>query len=190
MARFSRRTIAKCLFLSLTSLIAFFGFLVALGQALPPPLSRDELTARSDLIIEGRVTKVWQYQQWLAYLKEGGLGAEGAMMLKEVPATEEGMLHLIRNFPYKNMPNVQVAIDGIFLAEISVEKRFKGPAEKVIFIPFVRFHFLDERRLVGPWTEPSYHAGERLKMYLRKTGPFFESTYWNAVRPLEMRNHH
>ncbi len=153
--------------------------------ALPPPLSLEELAGRSDLVIEGRVTRVWPYPQWLAYVKEGGLGTRGKALLQEAPPTEEGMLGLIRNFPYKSLPGVQVSVEGVYLAQVQVEQTLKGQADKVIFIPFVRFHFLTDRRLEGPWTERQYQVGEYLKLYLRQNGPFFESTWWNAVRPVK-----
>ena len=187
MALFSSRAISKWLLAHIAALLTLFGFSLSAAQALPPPLSTEELAARSDLVIEGRITRVWFYPQWLTYLKEGGLGTRGMIMLKEAPATEEGMLPLIRNFPYKSLQRVQVAVDSIHLAEVDVKKSLKGQAEKVIFIPFLRYHFLNDRRLEGPWAERTYHEGERLKMYLRKNGPFFESTYWNAIRPLDTK---
>lgn len=187
MTLFSSRAIPKWLLPHIAALLTFLGFSLSAAQALPPPFSPEELTARSDLVIEGRVTKVWLYPQWLTYLKEGGLGTRGMTMLKEAPATEEGILQLIRNFPYKSLQRVQVAVDSVHLAEVHIEKTIKGQAEKVIFIPFLRYHFLNDRRLEGPWTERTYHEGERLKMYLRKNGPFFESTYWNAVRSLDTK---
>ena len=187
MALFSSRAIPKWLLPHIATLLTFLGFSLSAAQALPPPFSPEELTARSDLVIEGRVTKVWLYPQWLTYLKEGGLGTTGMTILKEVPATEEGMLHLIRNFPYKSLQGVQVEVDVIHLAEVHMEKSLKGQAAKVIFIPFLRYHFLNGFLPAGPWTERTYHEGERRKMYLRKNGPFFESTYWNAVRPLDTK---
>lgn len=153
------------------------------ARALPPPLSPTELTARSDLIIQGRVTKIWRYPQWVAYLKDGGLGTSGKALLEEAPATDEGLLRLIRNFPYKSRPGV--AIDGIYLAQVLVEQTLKGPRTGVIFIPFVRFHFLAGGQVEGPWNERQYQVGEHLKMYLRHSGPFYESTWWNAVRSLD-----
>jgi hypothetical protein len=155
------------------------------ARALPPPLNPAELSAKSDLVIEGRVAKVWLYSRWLTYLKEGGMGPAGKALLQQAPATDQAMLTLIRNFPYKSWPGLPVAVDGINLAEVKVEKTLKGQAIKVIFIPFIRFHFLTERRLEGPWTEHHYRAGEHLKMHLRQNGPFFESTWWNSVRPLD-----
>ena len=157
------------------------------AHALPPPLSLEELAVRSDLVIEGRVTKVWLYPQWLTYLKKGGLGTRGMTLLKEAPATAEGMLQLIHNFPYKSLPDAQVAVDGVYLAEVQVERTIKGQPAGVIFIPFLRYHFLTDRHLEGPWTERTYLEGEHLKMYLRQNGPFFESTHWNAVRPLNTK---
>lgn len=157
------------------------------ARALPPPLSLEELAVQSDLVIEGRVAKVWLYPQWLTYLKKGGLGTRGITLLKEAPATEEGMLQLIHNFPYKFLPSAQVAVDAVYLAEVQVERTVKGQTAGVIFIPFLRYHFLNDRRLEGPWTERTYLEGEHLKMYLRQNGPFFESTYWNAVRPLNTK---
>jgi hypothetical protein len=66
-----------------------------------------------------------------------------------------------------------------------VEQTLKGQSESPIFIPFVRYHFLTDHRLEGPWTERQYQVGEHLKMHLRQNGPFFESTWWNAVRPVK-----
>ncbi len=153
------------------------------ARALPSPLNLAELTARSDLIIEGRVTTIWPYPQWLAYLQNGGLGATGKALLEEAPATETGLLRLIRNFPYKSRP--EVTIDGIFLAEVRVQQTLKGPRAGVIFIPFVRFHFRSGGQVEGPWNERQYQVGEHLKMYLRRSGPFYESSWWNAVRSLD-----
>ncbi len=106
------------------------------ARALPPPLSLEELAVQSDLVIEGRVTKVWLYPQWLTYLKKGGLGTRGMTLLKEAPATEEGMLQLIRNFPYKFLPRAQVAVDGVYLAEVQVERTVKGQTAGVFLSPF------------------------------------------------------
>lgn len=152
---------------------------------LPPPLSPEELAARSDLVIEGRVTKVWIYSEWLAHVKQGRMGPGGKALLQQAPATDQEMLRLIRNFPYKSFPGVRVEVDGIFLAQIQVEKTLKGQTSGVIFVPFVRFHFLTERRMEGPWNERAYQVGEHLKMHLRQNGPFFESSWWNAVRPMD-----
>lgn len=165
-------------------LLTFLVLLPLTAMALPPPLNPTELLERSDLVIEGRVKKVWLYSQWLTFLQEGGLGSGGKTLLKQAPVTNEGLLRLIRNFPYKSSVPVEVAVDSFHLAEVQVEKVLKGQPERVIFIPFVSFHFLTDRRLEGPWTERQYHVGEHLKMFLRQTGPFFESTWWNAVRPL------
>jgi len=152
---------------------------------LPPPFNPEELAARSDLVIEGRVTKVWPYDRWLAHVKEGGMGPEDKTLLQQAPTTEQEMLRLIRNFPYKSLSGVRVEVDGIYLAQVMVEKILKGKAAGVIFIPFVRFHFLTEHRLEGPWNERNYQVGEHLKMYLGQNGPFFESIWWNAVRPMD-----
>jgi hypothetical protein len=151
------------------------------GRALPPPFSEAELTERSDLIIEGQVIEVWLYDQWLYYLKSAEMGSKGITLLQKVPATTQQMLKLIRNFPYKKAP---VVIDGVYVAAVKVDKRLKGQSEGVIFIPFVSYHFPPGRRLIGPWSERGYRPGEHLKMYLRKNGPFFESTWWNAVQKL------
>ena len=165
-------------------LLAILALAAPTAQALPPPLSPQELTARSDVVIEGRVAQVWLYSQWLTHLKNGGLGPRGKALLQQTPATDEGLLRLIRNFPYnKSGRPAPVAVDGVYLAEVQVEKTLKGQTEGVIFIPFVRFHFTG-RSIEGPWTERQYQAGEYLKMYLRQNGPFFESTWWNAVRPV------
>lgn len=164
-------------------LMAVLALLPLAARALPPPLGPQELAERSDLVIEGRVTKVWPYSEWLTFLKDGGLGAAGKALLQQAPATKRGLLDLIRNYPYKTNP--EVAVDGVYLAEVQVEQTLKGQAESPIFIPFVRFHFLTGRRLEGPWTERQYQVGEHLKLHLRQNGPFFESTWWNAVRPLD-----
>ncbi len=174
-------------------LIVLLGLLAILagsprtGLALPPPLSPEELAARSDLVIEGRVVKVWPYAEWLAFLQKGGLGAAGRALLSQAPATDAGLLKLIRNFPYKSGGRpARVAIDSYNLAEVRVEKTLKGHSGEVIFIPFLNYHFLN-RPLEGPWNERSYTAGEHLQMYLRRNGPFYESTYWNAVLPLDKK---
>jgi hypothetical protein len=151
------------------------------AAALPPPLTPAELAARSDLVILGRVARVWGYEQWRQYLRDGGLGARGATLLKEAPATDAGVLALVRNFPYGP---AQVAVDGVFLAEVQVDQTLKGEAREVILIPFVKYHFLTTP-LEGPWTERAYRQGERLQLYLRRNGPFFESTWWNAVSPVK-----
>ena len=179
-----RRRLSKGLIISI-GLLALTALTPPAALPLPPPLSPDELAARSDLVIEGRVTKVWPYSKWLAHVKQGGMGPAGEALLQQAPATDQEMLSLIRNFPYKSFPGVQVEVDGIFLAQIQVEKTCKGQTAGAIFVPFVRFHFLTERRLEGPWNERPYQAGEHLKMHLRKNGPFFESTWWNAVRPMD-----
>ena len=155
------------------------------ARALPPPLSPEELQQRADLVIEGRVTKVWLYSEWLTFLRHGGMGAAAQTLLKQAPATDAELLRLIRNFPYKSGVPLKVAVDSSHLAEVQVAKTLKGQPEKVIFIPFLRYHFLTGPSLEGPWTERTYHVGEHLRLYLRQNGPFFESTYWNAVRLLD-----
>jgi hypothetical protein len=142
--------------------------------ALPTPFSEEELANQSDLIIEGRVTKVWPFGEWLAQIKEEAL-------LKEIPPTSQELINMLRNFPYKKGP---ATIDGVDIAEVKVEKHFKGLSGKVIFIPFVRYHFPPGRQLIGAWSERPYQAGQHLKMYLKKNGPFFESTWWNGVQEL------
>jgi hypothetical protein len=177
----NRARTAKQAFLSITSLMILLTGYISVSYALPAPLSPDELRKRSDLIIEGRVIKVWPYSQWLTFLKKGGMGAAGASLLRRATAGDREMLVHMRNFPYKSS---QVAIEGVFLAEVQVERVLKGSSDKVIFIPFVRYHFLPGRRLIGPWVERSYQAGEQLQLNLIKNGPFFESTWWNAVKPV------
>ena len=177
----NRARTARQAFVSIITLMILLAGYIPVSYALPAPLSPDELRKRSDLVIEGRVTKVWPYSQWLTFLKKGGMGAAGAALLRRAPATDREMLSHIRNFPYTSS---QVAIEGVFLAEVQVERVLKGSSDKVIFIPFVRYNFLPGRRLIGPWAERSYHSGEHLQWHLIKNGPFFESTWWNAVKPV------
>jgi hypothetical protein len=177
----NRSRTTKQTFLSIISLMILLAGYISVSYALPAPESPDELRKRSDLIIQGRVTKVWPYSQWLTFWKKGGMGAVGAALLRQAPATDREMLSQMRNFPYKRS---QVAIEGVYLAEVQVGRVLKGSSDKVIFIPFVRYHFLPGRRLIGPWAERSYQAGEHLQLHLIKNGPFFESTWWNAVEPL------
>jgi hypothetical protein len=177
----NRARTAKPAFVSIISLMILLAGYISVSYALPAPLSPDELQKRSDLVIEGRVTKVWLYSKWLTFLKKGGLGAAGAAFLRRAPATDREMLSQMRNFPYKSS---QVAIEGVYLAEVQVDRVLKGSSDKVIFIPFVRYNFLPGRRLIGPWAERSYQAGEHLQLDLIKNGPFFESTWWNAVKSL------
>jgi hypothetical protein len=159
-------------------LAAFFS---AVAYALPPPMSPPELQKRSDLVIEGRVIKVWPYSQWLAYVKQGGWGKAGEALLRQAPATDREMLQRVRNFPYKS----RAVVDGVYLAEVKVGRLLKGEAKPVIFIPFVRYHFLPGRMIIGGWSERTYHQGDHLRMYLIKNGPFFESTWWNAAQPIK-----
>lgn len=142
--------------------------------ALPAPLSEEELAKRSDLIIEGRVTKVWPFGEWLAQTKKEA-------RLQEIPSTSQDLINMLRNFPYKKGP---AQVDGVDIAEIKVGERLKGMSAEVIFIPFVRYHFPPGRQIIGAWSERQYQPGQHLKMYLKKNGPFFESTSWNAVQEL------
>jgi hypothetical protein len=180
MAPNNNRVVSKGLFFIII-LIAVILLHNVMAYAVPPPLSQEELYKRSDLIAEGRVIKVWLYNQCLAYLQSGGLGHKGLALAKGLPATDEGMFRVIRNFPYDP---TKVAIDGIYVAEVMVAKVLKGKPQKIIFIPFVQFHFIPGKELAGPWAERGYRQGEHLKMYLRKNDPFFESTWWNGVELL------
>jgi hypothetical protein len=147
----------------------------SLAQAVPPPLSEEELFKRSDLIIEGHVIKIYLYDQWLNHLKSAGA------FLKDVPATAAELVKIVRNFPFKKAP---VVVDGVYIAEVKVDKWLKGNSEGIIYIPFVTYHFIPGQALSGPWSERRYLQGEYLKMYLQKNGPFFESTWWNGVQEL------
>ena len=107
---------------------------------------------------------------------------QGAALVKNLPDSDEGLLRLIRNFPYKSS---HVVIDGIYIAEIKIKEVCKGKAQGMIFIPFVRYHFLANRAIEGPWSERTYKPGERLYLYLKKNGPFYQSAWWNAVHPVK-----
>jgi hypothetical protein len=166
--------------------LAFLLILSMLGwnrtvSALPTPFSEEELTKRSDLIIEGRVTKVWPFDEWLAHIKRETPAPQKEVLLKEIPATSQDIIKILRNFPYKNGP---AQVDGVDIAEVEVGKHLKGISTEVIFIPFVRYHFPPGRQLIGAWSERPYQPGQHLKMYLKKNGPFFESTWWNGVQEL------
>ena len=163
-------------------LMVLAAFSHAVAFALPPPMSPEELQKGSDLVIEGRVTKVWPYSQWLAQVKNGGWGQAGEDLLRQAPATDQEMLQQVRNFPYKGS---RAVVDGVYLAEVQVARVLKGDAPTVIFIPFVRYHFPPGQMIIGGWSERNYHAGDHLQMHLIKNGPFFESTYWNAAQPIE-----
>lgn len=163
------------------TLMVLAAFSPAVAYALPPPMSPPELQKRSDLVIEGRVAKVWPYSQWLASVKNGGWGKAGEDLRRQAPATDREMLGQVRNFPYKGS---RAVVDGVYLAEVQVARVLKGNAPPVIFIPFVRYHFLPGQMIIGGWSERNYHQGDRLQMYLIKNGPFFESTYWNATKPV------
>jgi hypothetical protein len=166
---------------AIISSVVLAAFFSAVVYALPPPMSPAELQKRSDLVIEGRVTKVWPYSQWLAYVKNGGWGKAGEALLRQAPATDREMLQRVRNFPYKS----RAVVDGIYLAEVKVGRVLQGKAKPVIFIPFVRYHFLPGQMIIGGWSERNYHQGDQLQMYLIKNGPFYESTYWNAAQPIK-----
>ena len=77
-------------FVSIITLMILLAGYIPVSYALPAPLSPDELQKRSDLVIEGRVTKVWPYSQWLTFLKKGGMGAAGAALLRRAPAADRG----------------------------------------------------------------------------------------------------
>ena len=171
----------KCVVL-LAALLALGGILAGIAGALPPPKSAEELLHEADLVIEGQVSQVCLYSQWLSQVRSGGLGDEDAALVKNLPDSDEGLLRLLRNFPYKSS---QVAIDGIYIAEIKIKEAFKGKAPGMIFIPFVRYHFLPGGAIEGPWTERTYKPGERLRLYLKKNGPLYESVWWNAVQPVK-----
>ncbi|MGB8992734.1 MAG: hypothetical protein WCD80_11825 [Desulfobaccales bacterium] len=163
------------------TLMVLAAFSRAVAYALPPAMSPPELQKRSDLVIEGRVTKVWPYSQWLASVQNGGWGKAGEDLLRQAPATDREMLQQVRNFPYKGS---RAVVDGVYLAEVQVARVLKGEAKTVIFIPFVRYHFLPGQMIIGGWSERNYQQGDHLQMYLIKNGPFFESTWWNAASPM------
>lgn len=175
------KALAKKYAVILIALVAALALCSRAALALPAPLPPEELANRSDLVAEGRVAKVWPYQEWRAQLQAGGWGPAAAALAPTLPPTDAGLVRLLRNFPYQAG---QAEIDGVDIAEVQVEKALKGKAAGTIFIPFVRYHFAPGRRLIGPWSERSYRAGEHLKLYLRQNAPFYESVWWNAVQDL------
>jgi hypothetical protein len=183
MARFfnHRNILNQCVVL-LTALIALGGFLSGIARALPPPKPVEELFHDSDLVIKAQVARVSLYSQWLSQVRSGELGEDAAALAKNLPDSDAGLLRLLHNFPYNTS---QVAIDGVYIAELKVEEVLKGKSQGMIFIPFVRYHFLANRSMEGPWSERTYKPGERLNLYLKKNGPFYESAWWNAVHPVK-----
>jgi hypothetical protein len=163
------------------ALLGLGGVLSGIADALPPPKSVDALFHDADLVIEGQVYQVSLYRQWLSQVSSGEFGDEGGALLKNLPDSDEGLLSLLRNFPYKP---AQVSIEGIYIAEIKIKEVLKGSASGRIFIPFVRYHFLPGRSVEGPWSERIYQPGEHLRLYLKKNGPFYQSVWWNAVQPV------
>lgn len=152
------------------------------AEALPAPKSTEALFQDSDVVVEGRVCRVYSYRHWLNHLKSGELGDEGIALAKGLPDSEDGVLKLLRNFPFTRS---QVRIEGVFVAEIKIEKVFKGSVEKVLFIPFVCYLVDRNASTEGLWSERIYKPGEHLFLNLKKNGPFHESTWWNAVQRVQ-----
>jgi hypothetical protein len=177
-----RCILIKCAVL-LATLMALGGILSGIARALPAPKSIEELFHDSDLVVKGRVSHVYRYNQWLSQLRRGELGDEGAALVKNLPDSDEGLLHLVGNFPYKSS---EVAIDGIYIAEIRIKEVCKGKAQGMIFIPFVKYHFLTNRSIEGPWSERTYKPGEHLYLYLKKNGPLYQSVWWNAIHAVDL----
>jgi len=167
----------------LVSLVVLGGICDGIAHALPPPKPVEELFHDSDLVIEGQVTEVTPYRQWLTRFRSGELEGEGAIRGTELPDCEEGVLCCILNFPYQS---TQVVIDGLYVAVIKIWEVFKGgPAHGLIFISFVRYHFREGQSTEGFWSERSYEPGERLLLYLKKVGPFYQAVWWNAVHTVQ-----
>lgn len=166
----------------LMGLVVLRGAFDDMARALPAPKTAEELFEYSDLVVKGYVSRVCLYGQWLSELKSGAMGERGMAFAGSLPDTDDGLLDRMMSFPCRSS---RAPIDGVHVAEIMIEQVYKGESEGLIFIPFIRCHPDGDSSMEGGWSERIYTPGEHLFLNLRQNGPLYESTWWNAVNPVE-----
>jgi hypothetical protein len=160
---------------SLALLAMVLLFFETAARAIPPPLKPEQLQAVAELVVEGQVTKVWRYEDWLNELDSGRL----KLTYAGEPLTRKRALRLLAAPGEDDIDKF-----GVFMGQVTVEKTMKGRSDPVIFIPFTKTYRYETPRIIGGWSQPQLDQGARLRMYLEKNGPFYRAVHWNAYQPL------